>query len=87
MSDRNVIPEFTSDPESIAVSLRVAKDVLEGLTGQRRGEGVGSPRMFVQITRPDPRVGVTLKLGDLWIHPTDRKLYFWDGRLWQSIVP
>lgn len=79
----NTIPEFTSEPESMATSLRVAKDILEDLTGQRRGQGVGVPRMFVQLERP--LASAERKLGDLWINPVERKLYFWDGRLWQPL--
>jgi hypothetical protein len=83
----NVIPDFTSDPESMANALRVAKNIIEELTGQRRGQGAGAPRMFVQVLRPDARAGVELKIGDLWTQPAERRLYFWDGRLWQPYAP
>lgn len=87
MSNRNAIPEFTSDPESIATALRAVKEMLEELTGQRPGQSIGAPRVFVQPARPDPRAGVQIKPGDLWIQPSGRRLYFWDGRIWQTFLP
>lgn len=87
MSRRNTIPDFTTDPQSMATTLRAMKEILEDLTGQRRGQGTGSPRVFVQVIRPDPRAGAELKSGDFWIQPAERKLYFWDGLLWQPFAP
>jgi len=86
VSRQNTIPDFSTDPQSMAIALRAVKELLEDMTGQRRGQGVGSPRAFVQLQRPDPRAGADVKTGDFWIQPTERKLYFWDGRLWQQIV-
>lgn len=87
MSNLNTIPDFTSDPESIATAVRAMKELLEDLTGQRRGQGQGAPRVFVQTLRPDTRAGAEIKPGDFWIQPAERKLYFWDGRLWQTFAP
>jgi hypothetical protein len=87
MSRQNSIPEFTDDPQSMATTLRAVKELVEGMLGQRRGQGLGAPHVFIEIQRPDPRAGLEVKKGDFWIQPIERKLYFWDGRLWQPFAP
>lgn len=87
MSRKNTIPEFTDDPRSVVTTLRVMKELMEGLLGRRRGQGQGAPFMFYQIQRPESRAGAELEPGDLWIQPAEHKLRFWTGSIWQDFAP
>lgn len=86
MSDLNSIPDIRPDLEALASAARVMKEMLESISAQRRGQGVGSPRMFYQPLPPDPRLGDQLKLCDLWIDNRSKKLSFWDGRFWVPVT-
>lgn len=85
MSRKNSIPEFTSDPESIAVAVRAIKELLEGVLGQRPDARGALPKMFVQPVAPDPKQGLDVRRGDLWIIPGDDSMKWFDGRLWRSV--
>ena len=87
MSRLNSVPDFTEDLQSMSAALRAMKEVVEGLTGQRRNQGEGAPHVFLQLQRPDPRTGTQVRKGDFWIQPEQKTLHFWDGRLWQRLVP
>lgn len=77
------IPEFARTPEEIATALRAVKQSVEMLTGQRQGESVGSPQVFVQAIQPNAANRGSLKTGDLWINTSTNKLNYWTGSIWQ----
>lgn len=82
MSKAATIPEFTDgDAKSMAVSLRVMKQILETLTGQRQDESKGSPAVYLQATEPQPGRNL-FKTGDFWINTATKKLYYYDA-YWQ----
>lgn len=86
MSKIPAIPDFIDDTQSIGAALRVAKQAIEIIGGQGAGQSLGAPEVFVQENEPKPARMTVFKLGDQWINPVSRKLYFWDGREWQSLV-
>jgi len=86
VSNLNTIPTPTPDLDSLVTSVRIMKELLEDITGQRRGQGQGCPRMFLQQQQPDTRTGDQLKPGDLWVNPITREMRFWEGRLWELVV-
>ena len=83
-TNKDSIPEFSSDITSIMTALRVMKRMLEELTGQRGGS-LGAPRIFVQAFAPD-KAKVSLKKGDLWIDSDSQFLNFYDGRQWNEVL-
>jgi hypothetical protein len=72
----------------MATTLRTIKMLLEDLTGQRRRplQGLGAPQVYMQVLAPDPRTGVQLKRGDLWINPQSAQMFFWDSK-WVQVQP
>lgn len=86
MSKTNTIPDFNNTPESMGTSLRAVKGILERMTGQNRGQSLGTPNMFVQTTQPATSEAATLKKGDLWINDTTHKMSYWNGSAWKALV-
>lgn len=86
MSKLPTIPDFVNDPASMSVALRAVKEAVEILGGQRQGQSVGAPQMFVQESEPQRGVAATYKLGDMWINPVAKKLYFWTGTVWVALI-
>ena len=86
MSSANSIPEPAPDLQSLTASVRALKEVVEGLTGQRPGRIAPTPRLFVQPIRPDALV-VPVNTNDLWISSGTSQLHYYDGRLWQRVLP
>jgi hypothetical protein len=80
------IPDFMNTPESIGESVRAIKISVELLTGQRQGESIGAPDMFVQVNTPAFGPQTQFRVGDLWINPEAKTLLFWDGQQWQAFV-
>lgn len=89
MSDLNAIPDFQVDIESMATSMRVMKEAIEQLQGQRPGRGSGAPAAYLQLRSPSEDPKNILKVGDIWISSVTGAMRYWDGRLFQpvSIVP
>jgi hypothetical protein len=79
------IPDFGTSPEGMSETLRAIKSVVEQLAGQRQGESSGSPQVFVRPAAPMQGVGGVIRDGDLWIDSGTRRVYWWDGRLWQGV--
>ena len=85
MSKTATIPEFIDgDAQSMAVSLRVMKQVLETLTGQRQDESKGAPAVYVQATEPKPGKNF-FKSGDFWFNTNTHKLSCYHVNFWQVI--
>lgn len=88
MSNRiNTIPTPTSDPESMLVTIRALKDVVERLTGQSPGprQTGRAPSVHVQATAPDARAGMILLPGDFWISTGNDRLHYWTGQYWRPV--
>jgi hypothetical protein len=84
MSKFPAIPEFTHDnPISMAAAMRVMKQTLETLTGQRQDDSFGAPFVYVQETEPKPGKNL-FKKGDFWIRPFMKKLYYFD-QIWKPV--
>jgi hypothetical protein len=79
------IPEFARTPGEIATALRAVKQSVEILTGQRQGESLGSPQIFIQAAQPNAAQQAALKLGDLWINTSTNKMNYWNGSVWQVL--
>lgn len=86
MSKFASIPNFVDTPESMGVALRSIKDSVEQLTGQRQGQSLGAPSMFVQELAPSNGRATVLSTGDLWIKPSTRVMSYWDGRVWTQLA-
>lgn len=69
----------------MAMALRVVKQSLEAITGQRQDQG-RAPQMFYGLKAPSAAAGVELQEGDLWINPATSKLKWWDGQVWKDLV-
>lgn len=85
MSKYPSIPEFTDLP-SLMLSVRAVKDTVEQLAGQRQGDALGAPTMYVQATRPAVTRGVILKRGDFWIDTASDTLHYWSGSEWRRLA-
>lgn len=81
---RNTIPEFSDDPKSMETALRVVKELLEELTGQRPGNPIGAPSIYVRSTVPVSTA--VLSRGDIWIQEGSGKIHYFDGRLWRDVT-
>lgn len=86
MSKLPTIPDFVNDPASMSVALRAVKEAVEILGGQRQGQSVGAPQMFVQEAEPERGRANAFKTGDLWINPVAKKLYFFSGQVWVALI-
>lgn len=87
MSKYTSIPEFSSDVDSLAVTVRAIKDVVEQLAGIRIGASLGAPMIFVQGNEPLQGVdGNVLTRGDLWVNPETRAISFFDGSVWTAFT-
>jgi hypothetical protein len=79
------IPEFTDgDIKSMSTALRAMKQILETLTGQRQGQSLGSPAVYVQDTEPRERFN-NLQTGDFWIKSDENKLHCYRNGYWQVL--
>lgn len=85
MSKFPAIPDFSNDIESMGTSLRAAKQTLEILAGQRQGESLGAPQVFVQSQAPALASRGANKRGDLWIDTSDDSLNYWNGTTWKKL--
>ncbi len=86
MSKFPTIPDFTNNLESIATAVRAMKDSIEQLTGQRQGQSLGTPSIYVQPQAPSQVLRNSSKIGDLWVNTTDNTLSYWTGKSWQKIT-
>ncbi|MGI9135793.1 MAG: hypothetical protein ACR2JS_01885 [Candidatus Nanopelagicales bacterium] len=85
MSKSVGIPEFVDgDAKSMSVALRAMKQILETLTGQRQGDSLGSPAVYVQVVEPKVKFN-RLETGDFWINPDENKLYGYYNGSWQVL--
>lgn len=80
------IPDPTTDPASLPEPIRMMKNVLEMLTGQRPGAPVSLARVWRTEVTPggnnSPIEIRDLQDNDLWIDTgNNNKLSFWHGRL------
>ena len=85
MPDYQSIPDFSSNPDSMAEALRAVKSILEQVTGQHQDDSLGAPQVFVLATAPKQDVVTTIRKGDFWINDATRTLYWWDGIQWQQV--
>jgi hypothetical protein len=79
------VPDFSTDPESMATALRAMKDIVEQIAGLRQGEMRGAPTMFSQVSTPAAN-GLT-RAGDLWLDPSTGSMSWWTGEQWATVVP
>jgi hypothetical protein len=86
MSNLPTIPEFTNDLASIATALRAIKQSVEIIAGQRQGDSLGAPQMFVQENEPRVSRSVSFKRGDLWINTFTKRLHYWTGQFWEELL-
>jgi len=86
MSKLPAIPDFVDEPGSIGTAVRAIKQVVEILSGQRQGQSLGAPSVFVQEYEPKGDLITSFKKGDQWINPLTKKMSFWDGRLWVELA-
>lgn len=82
---KNVIPEFSDDPKTLETALRVVKELLEDLAGQRPGNSLGAPSIYIQPTAPTSQ-GNQLARKDIWIQEGSGKIHYFDGRLWRDVT-
>lgn len=85
MSKYPTIPDFNGDPQSLSTTLRTVKQTLEIMAGQRQGEDLGAPSVYVQVKTPNQALRSTYKVGDLWINLSTGKINFWTGNVWQQL--
>jgi hypothetical protein len=78
------IPE-PSDLPSTIMAVRAMKDIVEQLAGQRQGNSLGAPQVFLQSTAPQPGARVVLGRGDIWF--SDPGMSYWDGQRWVQLIP
>lgn len=86
MSKYPTIPDFLASVESMFPAVRALKASMEQITGQRQGQSLGAPDMFLQEGAPASARPENLKAGDLWIKPSTRKMSYWDGREWVELL-
>jgi hypothetical protein len=73
------IPDFVDgDPRSMSATLRVIKQTLDTLAGQRQDDSYGSPAIYVQTTEPIAGRN-KFETGDFWVNTATKKLYYYDG--------
>jgi hypothetical protein len=81
------IPDFNAtDPSTVGTSLRAMKDSVEQLTGQRQGQSLGAPSMFVQTFAPMAGRQTILSRGDLWINDETSVMSYWNGSQWKALA-
>lgn len=86
MSNFPSIPDFGHEnPEGMGTSVRSMKETLEIMTGQRRGETVGAPLMYVQAKAPERKSKNFHRVGDLWINTQTDVMSYWNGSDWKPI--
>lgn len=86
MSSQAAIPDFVDgDVKSMSTSLRVMKQLLETISGQRQGESKGVPSVYVQPLSPTRNAANFYKAGDFWIDTSAKKLHYFDGGYWQQL--
>lgn len=86
MSKLPNVPDFTDDPQSMSTALRAVKQAVEIIGGQRQGQSLGAPQVFVQENEPTFSPSTTFSIGDQWIKPSARVMSFWDGRQWLALA-
>jgi len=86
MSKLPTIPDFTDEPQSIGTALRTVKQAVEIIGGQRQGQSLGAPQMFVQPNEPTISRLTSFSRGDQWINDATDQMYYWDGRQWKLLV-
>lgn len=79
------IPDFVDgDVRSMSATLRVVKQALDTIGGQRQDSSYGSPAVYVQTTAPIPGRN-KFETGDLWVNTAEKKLYYYEG-FWRSVT-
>lgn len=86
MSKLPSIPDFVETLDGVSTTLRAVKGAVEIIGGQRHGQSLGAPSMFVQEEAPQNARQALVSLGDLWIRPSTRVMSFWDGREWTPLA-
>ena len=86
MSKFPTIPDFTENLQSMGTALRAMKQVIEIVGGQRQGQSLGAPQVFVQENEPTLSPSTSFSTGDQWIKPSTRVMSFWDGRQWLALA-
>ena len=86
MSKLPAIPDFTDEPQSLGTALRTVKQAVEIIGGQRQGQSLGAPQVFVQPVEPTTSRLTSFNRGDQWINDDTDQMYYWDGRQWKPLV-
>ena len=74
------IPDPVADQDSMLASMRVMKQAIELLAGQRGN--VAPTRVFVQAAAPTAE-----RAGDIWINTSNtNKMLVWDGTDWRIVT-
>jgi hypothetical protein len=86
MSKLPTIPDFIDDLPSHGATLRSMKQAVEIIGGQRQGESLGAPQMFIQSYEPTLSRLTSFKRGDLWVNDSTDKMSYWNGQQWKLLV-
>lgn len=86
MSKLPTVPDFTDDPQSIGTALRAVKQAVEIIGGQRQGQSLGAPQVFVQPNEPRPARLTAFNIGDQWINDATDQMSYWNGREWKLLL-
>jgi len=87
MSRRVAIPDFVDgDVRSLAATLRAIKQEIETISGIRQGQSRGAPAVFVEEREPSTNQNIVFKTGDLWIKPSLKELWYYNGQFWAKLV-
>jgi hypothetical protein len=86
MSNLPAIPDFLDDLQSQGATLRAMKQAVEIIGGQRQGQSLGAPQMFIQPNEPVQSRLTSFKRGDQWINDETDQMYYWTGQQWKQLV-
>jgi hypothetical protein len=79
------VPDFIGTADSLEPAVRAMKDTIEQLAGQRQGQSLGAPVVFVQPLEPSVPP-LLLKRGDQWINDQTHTMAYWTGQRWQALA-
>lgn len=86
MSKLPAIPDFLDELQSLGTTLRAVKQAVEIIGGQRQGQSLGAPQVFVQPNEPAQSRLTSFSRGDQWIKDDTDQMYYWTGQQWKLLV-
>jgi len=78
------IPDFSADVNSMFKAMRAMKQIVEHLSGQLGGAGLGSKQGAASVyTQPNMPAGIEdVRDGDVWINTETGKIAYWWNNKW-----